>query len=119
MAVEFTTATIVRSFLKGAGTSLTDAEIEEHIEQVEGHLKVILRIPSTFTFSSANKLHKSLRMAVSAKTAMIAIASTSQSFNTLEQAALALDVLDTIYTESIYDFKFNPGNRDYVILNEE
>jgi len=92
--VEWSTSTIVTTYLKGSGTSLTAGEIDDMIEQTEAFVKVILKIPTTFTFDSGNARHLLLRDVVTTQVARRVVASTPQSHNTLAQAALTLDVLE-------------------------
>jgi len=108
--VEWSTSTIVTTYLKGSGTSLTAAEIDDMIEQAEAFVKVVLKIPTTFTFDSGNGRHLYLRDLVTTQVARRVIASTPQSHNTLAQAQLTLDVLEEEYQNSK---KFLADSRGY------
>lgn len=110
MAVEWTTATIVKANIKGTDVNqMTVAQIEELIEQSEGFMKVILKIPSTFTFNATKKPHLMLRDIVTCRVARRVIAAMSMSFLTLEQAAMAADILEKDYTENLKFLAENPG----------
>lgn len=102
MAVKYTTATIVRSYLKDSGTQLSDAEIEEIISQCEAWLDMIIKMPSTgFTFNSASHGHSILRHIVSLKTALLVLASTPLSHQTLRQAGMTADILYDQYVDAL------------------
>lgn len=117
MATKYTTNTLVLQMLKGAGTSMTTSEIDEIINMCEAYFDTILKIPSTFTFNAASRGHQILRLAVTLKAAMLVIASTPQSYNTLDQAGLALDLLYSEYTDVSKMLKDSPGYMDFVEAN--
>jgi hypothetical protein len=115
MAVEWTTHTIVLTYIKGAGTSLSQAEIEAMIEQTEGYFKVLLKLPTTFTFSASNKYHLLLRDIVTLRVALRIIASTLQSFYTLQEAGMAADILIDQYKEAYAELRKSYSAQDFII----
>jgi hypothetical protein len=104
MTVEWTTHTIVLTYLKGAGSSLAQAEIEAFIEMAEGYYKGKFKIPSTFTFNSAKKEHLALRELVNLDVALTMIGSVLQSFSTLQEAGTAADIYIDKYRQIYGDF---------------
>ena len=118
MAVEWTTATIVRQSLKGAGTSLTDAEIENFIEQNEGFMETVLKIPASFAYNSALKPHRFLQKLVTVMTAIDVLASTPQSFNTFTSIDAASKILVYQYENMIKFLADQPSYRDFIINAE-
>lgn len=112
--VKYTTATIVRSLIDNAGSPLSDAEIEEFITQCEGWADVLLRIDNdTFTFDSTEPRHLALRNLVSLKAAIMVVASTPLSHQTLLQAGMTLNVLHDQYTDSL-KFLTDTGAADFI-----
>jgi hypothetical protein len=113
MAVEWTTHTIVLTYLRGVSIgSLTQAEIESFIEQAEGYYKGRLKIPSTFTFNAAKKQHLILRHLVNLDVALTMIGSVLQSFNTLAEAGKAADILIDKYKQVYGDLI-----KDHILLD--
>lgn len=110
---EWTTAAIVSQHIM-AGTSLTTAQIEEVISQCESVAAIVLKIPSTFTFSATNIYHMALRQLVTIMAARLIIASNMQSFNTLDQAGLALDLYEQQF-QDLFRYLQSPANRDYMV----
>lgn len=117
MAVKYTTATIVRSLIDQAGSSMTDAEIEEVIEMCEAWVDAWLKIDDTFSFSASTIGHKLLRLLVSTKAARIIVASTPLSHQTLTQAAMTLDLLQEEYEEAV-KIAGQTDVRDYIVGSE-
>jgi len=121
MAVEWTTAAIVKSYLRsgvGFTATLSDGDIEEMIEQSEGAWETFLKIPASFAFNASLKPHKALRKLITLEVCMMVVASCSPSFLTLGHAGLISDIHKDQYTELRKQFLENPGYRDF-ILNAE
>lgn len=87
----YTTAQNVRDFLGGQGGTLTDAQIETMISNVEGTIDLWIA-GKDITFSSSKSYHLILRKAATAGTAILVLASSSASWQTLEQAVNARDI---------------------------
>jgi hypothetical protein len=115
MTTTYCTNAQVLAALKGFGTNLTAAEIDDMINQCEGILQVRLRIPSTFTFAAAKIPHLALRDTCIAMVCLRILAATPQSCNTLDEVTTSMDVhaynyeqamniLDTELTMSGVDF---------------
>lgn len=93
MAVEWTTAQIVRDLLGGITTSsISNGIIEEYIEQWEGYAEARYKV-SDITFASTKKMHKIIRSLVTHYAAMDLIVAVNMSFETLNQAALSASVI--------------------------
>lgn len=93
MAVEWTTATIIRDMLGTTNFSgIPDAEIEELIEQNEGFIETALKIPSSLAFDNSKKPHKIIRKLVSLLTCLDIVGAYGMSFITLDSARLAADI---------------------------
>jgi len=89
----YTTAQHVRDMLGGqVNTYLTDAMIETMISDIEGVVDGWLSTPSGITFSATKSLHLIVRRAVTSGVAILVLASSSLSWQTLEQAVNARDI---------------------------
>ena len=90
----YCTATNVRDFLSGqVNTYLTDAMIDTMISDIEGVVDGWLKMgASGLTFSATKSLHLIVRRAVVSGTAILVLASSSLSWQTLEQAVNARDI---------------------------
>ena len=112
MAVEWTDSTRVRARIK-SGSSMTNAEIDDLIEQNEGFVKTQLKLDTTFTFSASKKPHLLLRKVAEAMTVLNVIASTPLSFLTLEQAYSEANITrDEI--DMINEILEGTGARDFI-----
>ena len=115
MAVEWTTHTIVLTYIRGPATgSLTQAEIEAFIEQAEGYYKAKF-FKSTFTFVAAKKEHLALRELVNLHVAMTIISSVLASFQTLAEAGKTLDVYYDKYKQLYGDFTKDHSMLDRIL----
>lgn len=92
-SVKYTSDTIVNDRIQGAGTSLSSAEINEIIVQCEGYLDTMMKLPSTFSFSQSKSAHLTIRKAATDMAALYVLAATPMSWQTLNQVALASDIL--------------------------
>jgi len=75
----------------GAGTSLTNAQINELIVENEGWFRTWFK--ETITYNEDNLTHQFVRKAIELYTALDVIASTPMSYRTLNDASLALAAL--------------------------
>jgi len=116
--VTWTDATIVKTYLKGAGTSLSNDEIDDMIEENEAYLKTRLKIPSTFTFDATTyPTHLTLRHLANLSTVMDIIASTNLCFLTLEHAALAANIYVDVKSE-LLEALDSKKSIDFILNNE-
>lgn len=93
MAVEWTTAQIVRDQLTFFTTSsVSDAIIQEFIEQWEGYAESIYAMDD-IAFDSTKKRHKLIRMLVTKNVAKDLLIAAMASAETLDQIGMAADIL--------------------------
>jgi hypothetical protein len=114
MAGVYTTNALVTSQLKGATLTVTTAEIDEFINQAEGYFQAILKIPSTFTFTSTKLGHQILRIAVTSLAAMMVLAAEPGCYNSTDQASLSADILYTVHVDAKKMLLENPGYCHYI-----
>lgn len=116
MAVEWTTAALVREALGNLNgkSTISDAEIEEKIEQSEGFVETIFKIPASFAFNSAKKPHKAIRKLVTLLTALQVMSNYSMSFITLQHAQNFEDVTVNEIDRIMSLFERNTGYIDFI-----
>lgn len=91
----WSTATLVKLQLKLGSpfTGLSDSEIEDFINNAEGYVEAILKLPSTFTFSASKVSHLMIRDLVTKRAALDVLKATPASFLTLQYTALMANLL--------------------------
>lgn len=96
--VKYTTATLIRSWLAENVVSVhSDSELEAFAEYAEGIIDTWLKLGSgtganSLTYDNSKVPHRVLRLAATAMAASVAMATSSPSFGTMEQALVALEV---------------------------
>ena len=89
---KYTTAALVKERMNNR-TAMSTSAIESIIDHCEGYIDLTLKIPSTFTFDSTKAPHLALRRLASDMAALYVLATSSMSFQTLNQAGMLADIL--------------------------
>lgn len=113
MTVKWTTVAIVKQYVKGCDTALSDAEVSNFIEMNEGYIETLLKIPASFTFNASLKPHLAIRKLVSILTALDIMSSTPQSYQTFTAIDATSKLLVAQYDEMIREIN-KPAFIDYI-----
>lgn len=107
MTVTYTTAAIVKEMVHHVSSDLANEDIEEMINQVESEVDGIMKksginksageAANDFTFSATK--HGLIRMAVSARVALMVMASDTEEYTSTSHAALTADLMFAIWLD--------------------
>ena len=109
MTVTYSTAAIVKEMVHHISSDLSDADIEQMINQVESEVDGIMKKSGInkssgeaavdFTFSATK--HGLIRMAVSARVALMVMASDTEEYVSTGHAALTADLMFAIWQDCV------------------
>lgn len=122
MAVKYTTAAKVRSFIGGycSAADSVDAVINVWIEEAEAIVDCWLKIgtgtgSNSLTFSAAKKPHLVLEFAATAIAASIVMSHASVSTQTMEEANFIMDMCIYWYEQAKYILTDEQSISDFII----